>query len=91
MNAPSLQVAAIGCIVEGMLNRESIWRDLVALPPEAQKMVIDYIAYLRLYYTQVSTEKLPDLRDEPFIGLWRDREDMMDSEAWVRAMRTCKL
>ncbi len=74
-----------------MTNQESILRDLLALPPEAQKMVVDYIAYLRLHYTQVlqeETEALPDLQDEPFIGLWRDRADMTDSGAWVRATRT---
>jgi hypothetical protein len=74
-----------------MMNQESILRDLMTLPPEAQQMVIDYIAYLRLRYTQVSqkeAETLPDLQDEPFVGLWRDRADMTDSEAWVRATRT---
>jgi hypothetical protein len=77
--------------MKGAMNRESILRGLIALPPEAQKMVIDYIAYLCLHYTQAleeETEKLPDLQDEPFIGLWRDRADMADSEAWVRATRT---
>ncbi|MEM7534592.1 MAG: hypothetical protein AAF639_20595 [Chloroflexota bacterium] len=29
----------------------------------------------------------PNLRDEPFIGMWRDREEMNDSTAWVREMR----
>ena len=78
-------------IIKGMTNQESILRDLLALPPEAQKMVVDYIAYLRLHYTQVlqeETEALPDLQDEPFIGLWRDRADMTDSEAWVCDTRT---
>jgi len=78
-------------IIEGVTNQESILRDLMALPPEAQKMVVDYIAYLRLHYTRVpqeATDTLPDLQDEPFIGLWRDRTDMTDSEAWVRAIRT---
>jgi len=27
------------------------------------------------------------LADEPFIGMWRDREDMQDSSAWVRGIR----
>ena len=27
------------------------------------------------------------LTDEPFIGMWRDREDMQDSGAWVRRVR----
>lgn len=28
------------------------------------------------------------LSDEAFIGMWRDREDMKDSSAWVRALRS---
>jgi len=31
--------------------------------------------------------KRTKLVDEPFIGMWRDREDMQDSSAWVRRVR----
>ncbi len=27
------------------------------------------------------------LREEPFVGMWRDREDMTDSTEWVRQIR----
>ena len=27
------------------------------------------------------------LTDEPFVGMWRDREDMADSSEWVRTTR----
>lgn len=27
------------------------------------------------------------LREEPFVGMWRDREDMADSNEWVRETR----
>lgn len=27
------------------------------------------------------------LADEPFIAMWRDREEMRDSSAWVRRLR----
>ena len=30
---------------------------------------------------------LGPLRDDPAIGMWKDREDMHDSTAWVRALR----
>lgn len=73
------------------MNPEQILRDLSALPPMAQRLVIDFIAFLRLRYAQESSEDmntLPALRDEPFIGMWRDRTDMRDSSAWVRTIRT---
>ena len=30
--------------------------------------------------------KVP-LREDPAIGMWKDREDMQDSAAWVRKLR----
>jgi hypothetical protein len=30
------------------------------------------------------------LTAEPFIGMWRDREDMQDSNAWGRRLRECE-
>jgi hypothetical protein len=29
----------------------------------------------------------PNLRDEPFIGMWKNREEMQDSSQWVRNTR----
>jgi hypothetical protein len=34
--------------------------------------------------TQLNTK---DLQDEPFVGMWRDREEMADSTKWVRSIR----
>jgi AbrB family looped-hinge helix DNA binding protein len=31
--------------------------------------------------------KRRSLSDEPFVGMWRDREDMADSSEWVRTTR----
>ena len=28
-----------------------------------------------------------NLEDEPFVGMWKDREDMKDSTQWVRQTR----
>lgn len=33
------------------------------------------------------TEKRGPLREEPFVGMWKDREDMNDSSRWVRDLR----
>jgi hypothetical protein len=30
---------------------------------------------------------LSNLQDEPFVGMWKDREDMEDSNQWVRQVR----
>jgi AbrB family looped-hinge helix DNA binding protein len=37
--------------------------------------------------THPAKPKRKSLKDEPFVGMWRDREDMTDSSEWVRATR----
>ena len=57
---------------------------------EAQKQISDFVASLKTRYpaAQIGRKaKRIKLADEPFIGMWRDREDMQDSSAWVRHVR----
>jgi len=65
-------------------------QDIASLPPEAQKQVLDFVAFLKARYPAPSRgrkAKRTNLADEPFVGMWRDREDMQDSSAWVRRLR----
>lgn len=66
-----------------------ILEDIQNLPPEAQKQVSDFVAFLKARYGAVSRKKSKrgKLEDEPFIGMWKDREDMRDSVRWVREVR----
>jgi len=57
---------------------------------EAQKQVSDFVASLKTRYPAAQAArkaKRTKLADEPFIGMWRDREEMKDSRAWVRRLR----
>ncbi len=66
------------------MTNKDILHEIASLPIEAQRQVEDYIAFLREKYKTSSTDKsetLPDLESEPFIGMWKDREDMQDSTA----------
>jgi len=36
----------------------------------------------------LSEEKPGRLEDDPAVGMWADREDMKDVEAWLRKIRT---
>lgn len=68
----------------------NIVREIASLPPEAQKQVIDFVAFLKAPYPttpRVRKTRRTKLADEPFIGMWRDREDMQDSTASVRSLR----
>jgi hypothetical protein len=42
----------------------------------------------KLQFQTLPTEiKLSNPQDEPFVGMWKDREDMEDSSHWVRQVR----
>ena len=72
------------------MDQGKIWREFVALPPEAQRQVADFIAFLRTRDRKIrptKTSKQIGLANEPFIGLWRDRAEMQDSINWVRHTR----
>jgi hypothetical protein len=72
------------------METANIVRDIASLPPEAQKEVTDFVAYLKARYhtaRPVKRTRQTKLADEPFIGMWRNRQDMQDSTAWVRDLR----
>ena len=70
------------------MTNEEILREINALPLEAQRQITDFIAFLRQrYQSSQMPESTSDLKSEEFVGMWRDREDMSDSTAWVRNIR----
>ena len=69
------------------MKNSDILRDLASLPPEAQQQVLDLITLLKTRCRTARRQKTCRLVDEPFIGMWRDRDDMQDSAAWVRRLR----
>lgn len=72
------------------METASIVNEIASLPPEAQKQVMDFVAFLKARYPTpqpVRETRQTDLVGEPFIGMWRDREDMQDSALWVRSLR----
>ena len=72
------------------MNQEELLRELKSLPPEVQREVVDFIAFLRTRYKAPCPSdraRKMELADEPFLGMWRNREDMKDSSGWVRNIR----
>ncbi len=72
------------------MESSNLARDIASLPPEAQRQVADFVAFLKLRYRRrspVKVSSVTELADEPFIGMWHDREDMNDSSAWVSQLR----
>ena len=70
------------------METSDLLEEMASLPIEAQKQVIDFMAFLKTRYPTVQVvpkTKRVRLSDEPFIGMWQGREDMRDSTAWVRS------
>lgn len=71
------------------MTNEEIISEIKSLPLEAQRQIEDFVSFLRDRYKRKQTLNSPDsdFENEEFIGMWRDREDMKDSSAWVRSLR----
>jgi hypothetical protein len=74
---------------EGFMTQEEMLRELKLLPPEGQRQVADFISLLRERYARSQSPEpvTSDLAQDSFVGMWRDREDMENSSAWVRNLR----
>ena len=71
-----------------MTNQE-ILGEFLSLPAEAQNQVVSLITFLKQKY--IYSEPSPasssvDLVSDPFVGMWRDREDL-SSTTWLRNLR----
>ena len=72
------------------MKETNILREIESLPPDARKLVTDFIAFLKVRFAdapRAGNKPQATLTDEPFIGMWRDREDMRDGASWVRNLR----
>jgi len=72
------------------MEQNRIYNEISNLPPEAQRQVTDFIAFLRTRYKRLQTTKTvksANIFNEPFIGIWKDRDDMKDRGKWLRNIR----
>jgi len=72
------------------MTQQELLDEFLSLPAEAQRQVVDFIAFLRQRYTVVepaSGSLNTDLTNDTFIGMWQERQDLADSTAWVRRIR----
>lgn len=66
---------------------ESILEKLRILPVEKQREVLDFAEFLVQKIAVTDNSIKENLRDEPFVGMWQNREEMSDRNAWVRQNR----
>lgn len=70
------------------MTNEEILQEIAALPPEGQRLIESFLAFLRQQYMRpVVPSGSSLLQDENFIGMWQDRDELTDSTAWVRGLR----
>jgi hypothetical protein len=72
------------------MSQEEFLREFNALPPEGQRLVAEFIAFLQSRYEKSGPAKAikhSDIKKEKFIGMWRDHENIGDSTVWVRTLR----
>jgi hypothetical protein len=72
-----------------IMTNQEILDELLVLPAEAQSQVVSLISFLKqkhIYSEPLSALPNSDLINDPFIGMWRDRQDL-ESNTWVRNLR----
>ena len=72
------------------MKADIISKEIMQLSPRGQQEVLNFVAFLKTRYTvniSAKKSKLGKLSEEPFIGLWRNRDDLSDSSTWVRNLR----
>jgi len=71
------------------MGKKSVLDKYNQLPPDAQKGVSDFVQFLYNQYVKSPSQKSSDklISEYGFVGMWKDRDDMADSTAWVREQR----
>lgn len=71
------------------MSESTVSKKISKLPPEAKQQVQDFVDFLYERYVKDEAKKSGDksILESSFYGMWKDREDMQDSTAWVRKVR----
>ncbi|AOX01567.1 hypothetical protein BJP34_20885 [Moorena producens PAL-8-15-08-1] len=72
-----------------MRDLEQLTKYIKELPEEAQNIIADIIeVFKKQYVTKTAASLHPmELDNQPFIGMWTDRQDTQNSSEWVRRTR----
>jgi len=71
------------------MNESTVSYKIKKLPPEAKQQAQDFVDFLYERYVQDEPKKSDkkSIIENSFFGMWKDREEMQDSTAWVRKVR----
>jgi hypothetical protein len=71
-------------------TQQELLKTFASLPPEAQRQALNFIAFLQqTYVPEIAKPQKTEIDwiNDPFIGMWQERQDMDDSTTWVRNIR----
>jgi len=71
------------------MSESTVSKKIKSLPPVAKKQAQDFVDFLYERYVKDETKQSAknSISESSFFGIWKDREDMQDSTAWVREVR----
>ncbi len=71
------------------MSKHEILSEFLSLSPQGQRAVVDLIKNLKQKAVAIaaSAGENGDIAVEPFVGMWKDREDLAESSVWVRTIR----
>lgn len=71
------------------METNKLYNKFESLPMEAQKQVLLFIDSLQQKYKTKKNKNLLNKKiiNSKFVGIWKDREDIKDSNLWVRNLR----
>ena len=69
------------------MTQQELFKAFESLPTEAQRQALNFIAFLHQTYAPAIKPQKIDWTNDPFIGMWQERQDMDDSTTWVRNIR----
>ncbi len=70
-----------------MTIEQAILETLKVLPPEKQQEILEFAESLVEGVQTEGADAQAGWENDPFVGMWKDREDMQDSVAWVMQLR----
>lgn len=75
------------------MKTDKIWQRFELLPKDAKQEVINFIKSVenRLAEREKKVASKLNLGDEPFVGIWENRDDQTDSTTFVQEIQKNRL
>jgi hypothetical protein len=72
------------------MTQQELLSEILSLPTEGRRLVENLVISLKQKSPPAPPSETTPALDpscNPFIGMWKDREDLADSSKWVREVR----